>query len=116
MEWLIERFQTGSEHLAFIHEGREVSYGSVVESISDFYLRVQQSGIKHGETAVVIGDYSPEVFCMMMALFRAGSIVIPLTRTSVVEESVALAVSGCEWYVEFDVIGRGSPFRIADRQ
>lgn len=106
MEWLIERFQSGSEHIAFIHEGREVSYGSVVETISEFSMRLQKAGIKCGETAVVIGDYSPEVFCMIMALCRIGSIVIPLTRTSVVEESVALGVSGCEWYVEFDASGR----------
>ncbi|WP_343732605.1 long-chain fatty acid--CoA ligase [Duganella sp.] len=106
MEWLIERFQSAPERIAFIHEGREVSYGGVVALIGDFYQRVQAAGIQRGETVVVLGDYSPEVFCMIMALCRNGSIVIPLTRTSVVEESVALGVSGCEWYVEFDAAGR----------
>lgn len=106
MEWLIERFQTAPGRIAFIHEGRDVSYGGVVALIDDFYERVQDAGIKRGDTVVVLGDYSPEVFCMIMALSRNGSIVIPLTRTSVVEESVALAVSGCEWYVEFDATGR----------
>ncbi len=106
MEWLIERFQSAPERIAFIHEGREVSYGDVVALIDDFYQRVQDAGIQRGQTVVVLGDYSPEVFCMIMALCRNGSIVIPLTRTSVVEESVALGVSGCEWYVEFDAAGR----------
>lgn len=106
MEWLIERFQTAPERIAFIHEGREVSYGAVLASIDDFYNRVQDTGIKCGDAVVLLGDYAPEVFCMIMALCRNGSIVIPLTRTSVVEESVALAVSGCEWYVEFDAAGR----------
>jgi acyl-coenzyme A synthetase/AMP-(fatty) acid ligase len=105
MEWLIKRFETAPKHIAFIHEGREVSYGGVVASIDDFYQRLQSLGIQSGDTVVVLGDYSPEVFCMIMALSRNGSIVIPLTRTSVVEESVALAVSGCEWYVEFDANG-----------
>lgn len=106
MEWLIERFQTAPKRIAFIHEGREVSYRGVLASIDDFYNRVQDACINRGDTVVVLGDYSPEVFCMIMALCRTGSIVIPLTRTSVVEESVALAVSGCEWYVEFDAAGR----------
>lgn len=106
MEWLIERFHTAPERIAFIHEGREVSYGGVLALIEHFYNRVQDAGIKRGDTVVVLGDYSPEVFCMIMALCRNCSIVIPLTRTSVVEESVALAVSGCEWYVEFDATGR----------
>ena len=33
MELLIERFQTAPERIAFIHEGREVSYGGVVASV-----------------------------------------------------------------------------------
>jgi acyl-coenzyme A synthetase/AMP-(fatty) acid ligase len=37
----------------------------------------------------------------MMALGLKGAIVIPLSTTSVIEESVALAVSGCDWYVKF---------------
>lgn len=102
MEWLIERFKTSPERIAFIHEGREVSYGRVVTTIDDFFTRVQGAGIQSGESVVVLGDYSPEVFCMIMALCCNGSIVIPLTHSSVVEESVALAVSGCEWYVEFN--------------
>ena len=108
MEWLIERFQTDPERIAFIHEGREVSFCGVVALIDDFYKRVQSAGIQRGDTVVVLGDYSPEVFCMIMALCRNGSIVIPLTRTSVVEESVALAVSGCDWYLEFDAAGRNA--------
>ena len=106
MEWLIERFKTAGEHIAFIHESREVSYAEVVASINDFHLRLQGAGIRRGDAVVVLGDYSPEVFCMMLALARLGSIVIPLTRSSVVEQSVALAVSGCDWYVEFDGLGR----------
>lgn len=106
MEWLIERFSTAHEQIAFIHEGREVNFGSVVSTVDDFYRRVQGAGIKRGDTVVILGDYSPEVFCMIMAVCLNRSIVIPLTRTSVVEESVALEVSGCEWYVEFDGSGR----------
>lgn len=105
MDWLIERFRGAPAHTAFIHEGRRVGYGAVVASVEDFHGRVWAAGIARGQTVVVLGDYSPEVFCMILALCRNGSIVIPLTRTSVVEESVALAVSGCDWYVEFDPAG-----------
>ena len=106
MEWLIQRFRIAQERIAFIHAGRKVKYCDVVASIDDFYKRVLDAGIQRGDTVVVVGDFSPEVFCMIMALVSNSSIVIPLTRTSVVEESVALEVSGCEWYVEFDVAGR----------
>ena len=106
MEWLFERFKISPERIAFIHDGREVRYGCVVEIINNFLTRLQKAGVHPGATVVVLGDYSPEVFCMMMALCRNGNIIIPLTRNSVVEESEALEVSGCEWYVEFDQAGR----------
>ena len=105
MDWLIERFASAPERIAFIHEGREVSYGAVVATVAAFRQRVSAAGIARGQTVAVLGDYSPEVFCMLLALALEGAIVIPLTRSSVVEESVALGVSGCDWYVEFDLAG-----------
>lgn len=106
MDWLIERFGSAPERIAFIHEGREVSYGAVVATVASFRERVKAANVARGETVVVLGDYSPEVFCTMLALAQEGAIVIPLTRQSVIEESVALGVSGCDWYMEFDAAGR----------
>ncbi len=106
MDWLIERFASEPERVAFVHEGREVSYGSVVATVGAFRERLAAAGVQRGETAVVLGDYSPEVFCMILAVALNGGVVIPLTRDAVVEESVALGVSGCDWYVAFDAEGR----------
>lgn len=106
MDWLIQRFSSAPEQVAFIHEGRAVSYAAVCQTIASFRTRAQAAGIQPGQSVVVLGDYSPEVFCMLLALAQNGAIVIPLTRGSVVEESVALGVSGCDWYVEFDLAGR----------
>ncbi|NMM81607.1 AMP-dependent synthetase [Acidovorax sp. SRB_14] len=105
MNWLIERFQSSRDHIAFIHEGREVTYAEVLATITAFLTRIDAAGIQKGDAVVVVGDYSPEVFCLMLALAQNGSIVIPLTKNSVIEESVALSVSGCDWYVEFTADG-----------
>jgi acyl-CoA synthetase (AMP-forming)/AMP-acid ligase II len=105
MDWLIARFQVAPERIAFIHEGREVSYANVIALINKFQKLVQDSEIGRGDTVVLLGDYSPEVFCMIMALCIRGCIVIPLTPHSVVEESVALSISGCDWYAKFDAAG-----------
>ncbi|MES2151909.1 MAG: long-chain fatty acid--CoA ligase [Pseudomonadota bacterium] len=113
MDWLIERFASAPEQPAFIHEGRVVSYGAVVASVGLFRARVADAGIVAGETVVVLGDYSPEVFCMLLALAGQGAIVIPLTSNSVIEEAVALGVSGCHWYIRFSADGVG--FDIARR-
>jgi acyl-CoA synthetase (AMP-forming)/AMP-acid ligase II len=110
MKWLLERFGTAPTHVAFIHEGRHVTYGEVLASITAFGSRVASVGIGKGDAVVVVGDYSPEVFCLMLALAQNGSIVVPLTKNSVIEESVALRVSGCDWYVEFDADGKDATF------
>jgi acyl-CoA synthetase (AMP-forming)/AMP-acid ligase II len=101
MDWLIERFRSAPDHPAFIHEGREVSYGEVITTIMAFRTRIEAAGIKQGKNVVVLGDYSPEVFCLLLALAENGNIVIPLTSNSVIEQSVALGICGCDWYIEF---------------
>jgi acyl-CoA synthetase (AMP-forming)/AMP-acid ligase II len=110
MDWLIERFGTAPSLPAFIHEGRNVSYGGVLASIAAFRHRIEAVGIQKGDAVVVVGDYSPEVFCLMLALAKNGCIVIPLTKNSVIEESIALGVSGCDWYVEFNAEGTDATF------
>lgn len=115
MNWLIERFQSLPERIAFIHEGREVSYGGMVKTVASFRNRLEAAGIQRGEIAVVMGDYSPEVFCLLMALAENCSIVIPMTTNSVIEESVALEVSGCDWYIKFDADGMNAIITRHDR-
>lgn len=110
MDWLIERFGSAPTHVAFIHEGRHVAYAEVLASITAFSTRIDTVGIHKGDAVVVMGDYSPEVFCLMLALAQNGSIVIPLTKNSVIEEAVALGVSGCDWYVEFNADGKDATF------
>lgn len=101
MDWLLERFSDHSSTTAFIHEGREVRYGDVVESEIRYRALLSETGVTAGQCVVVFGDYSPEIFCLMLALWKLGAIVIPLTPGSVIEEQVALDVSGSNWFIEF---------------
>ena len=110
MDWLIERFRTAPTRVAFIHEGRHVSYAEVVASINAFRTRIDTVGIHKSDAVVVMGDYSPEIFCLMLALAQKACIVIPLTKSSVIEEDVALGVSGCDWYVEFNTDDKDASF------
>lgn len=106
MDWLIERFRSAPERVAFVHEGRSVTYGEVVSSVAEATARLERDGVAPGDAVAVVGDYSPEVFCTIVALAVRRCVVVPLTPASVVEESVALEVSGCDWYLRFDGDGR----------
>ena len=110
MDWLLQRFGTTPEHIAFIHEGRHVTYAEILDSIAVFSRHIAAVGIAKGNAVVVVGDYSPEVFCLMLALSQNSSIVIPLTKNSIIEETEVLKISGCDWYVEFNADGKCATF------
>lgn len=101
LDWLLKRFGSACEQAAFIHEDRTVTYGELLDLVAAFEQRLREQGVRSGERVVILGDYTPEAFCLVLALSRHGNVVIPLTRESVVELSVALSISGCEWIFEF---------------
>lgn len=102
MEWLLERFATSPELIAFAHEEARTTYGDVLAKVRAFGDELARLKINAGDRVAVLGDFSPDVICLMLALARHCCITIPLTRESVVEVSTALGVSGCEWFAEFD--------------
>ncbi len=91
---------------AFIHRDREVSYGAVTHQIAEFRTRLATQHIARGNRVAVMGDYSPEMFCIILALALNGCVVIPLSREAVVETTSALSISGCDWMIQFDAEGR----------
>lgn len=106
MKWLIDRFSDHASSIAFVHNDRSLTYGQIIEIISSFGQQLKEAGIKRGSKVVVIGDFSPEAFCLILALGLEGCIVIPLARESVLECDVALSISGCDWLAEFEADGR----------
>ncbi|MFO1325295.1 MAG: long-chain fatty acid--CoA ligase [Burkholderiales bacterium] len=110
MEWLLDRFASAATHRAFVHEGREVTYGDVVAKTRAYGDDLAARGVEAGQTVAVLGDYSPEVVCFLFALFRNGNIVVPMTRDAVIEEAVALGLSGCDWFAEFSREGASMQF------
>ncbi|MBI4915352.1 MAG: AMP-binding protein [Acidobacteria bacterium] len=106
--WLLERFATEPGRAAFTHERRQVSYGELLAGIDAWSARLTAAGVRPGETVAVLGDYSPDAFCLLMALARGRNIAVPLSRESVIGMSAALGVSGCDWLAEFDDDGTGA--------
>jgi acyl-CoA synthetase (AMP-forming)/AMP-acid ligase II len=115
MQWLIDRFAAEPSRTAFIHRGRQITYSEVVATITGFADVLNRTGIAKGELVAVLGDYSPEVFCLMLALAGNGNIVIPLSRESVIEHTTAFQISGCDWVAEFDDEGVSVQFARSQR-
>lgn len=105
MRWLLDRFRENADRLAFVHNDRKSTYGDVAAKVEESVRRLHEAGVQAGHKVVIVGDYSPDVFCLMLAVGLIGGIVIPLTRQSVVEKDVALSVSGADWTAEFEAGG-----------
>lgn len=102
LAWLLERFAEAPSRPAFVHEDRAVSYGGLSEAIGRYRGQLAARGVRAGEKVVVLGDYTPEAFAMLIALAQNANVVIPLTRESVVGVDTALRISGADWRIEFD--------------
>ena len=105
MRWLLDRIRENADRLAFVHNDRKSTYGEVAAKVETSVQRLVEAGVRPGDKVVIVGDYSPDVFCLILAVGLTSGIVIPLTRQSVVEKGVALSVSGADWIAEFDADG-----------
>jgi acyl-coenzyme A synthetase/AMP-(fatty) acid ligase len=102
MDWLLERFSNADPALkAFVHKGRVFNYGQVSLTIEHLAGKLNSNGVKPGQIVLVLADYAPDVFCMILALASMRCIIVPMTRGSVIEEDDALTISGCDHAITF---------------
>lgn len=101
MDFLLERAAAAGKALAFVDDGRRVSYGELVEAVARYRSRLDGWGIAPGEVVVIVGDYSPEMYAFMLALAANRNVLAPLTRDSVVEREVVTEIAEAAWFVDF---------------
>ena len=100
VEFLFERFDSVPGSTALIDRGRRFSYGQLEELTRSLGERLHREGVAHGDVVVVLGDYAPETVCLLFALMRSRTIVVPVTREAIVDLDTILELSGAEWVVD----------------
>ena len=100
MEFLFERFESAPGSNAFIDSGRAFSYGELTELTRRLGVRLRQEGVVDGDVVVVLGDYSPEIVCLLFALMRSRCIVVPVTREAIVDLDTVLQLSEAQWVID----------------
>ena len=101
MEFLFERFATVPDDIAFIDQGRRASYGELISTTAAFGARLASEGVARGDVVVILGDFTPELVCMLLALVRNGNVLVPVTRESVVGLDAILELSQAQWLIDF---------------
>jgi acyl-CoA synthetase (AMP-forming)/AMP-acid ligase II len=101
MGFLVDRFAEAPDRVAFIDDGRRVSYGELRADRQRYAELIEGHGIRRGDVVVIVGDYSPELFAFMLALVDHGNVLAPLTRDSVIERDAVMEIAQAEWFIDF---------------
>jgi acyl-CoA synthetase (AMP-forming)/AMP-acid ligase II len=96
---ILDLFSKADNKEAFIHNDVKYSYKDIVDLSSKYSLELINRGFKTGDLVVVNADYSPQVFCFLLALSQLKCIAIPFSSNSIIESSSALSITGADWII-----------------
>ena len=105
MDFLYERFAGAPDAIAFIDRGRQFTYRDLIAETRGFRDRLDREGMRAGDIVAVLGDYSPELVCLLFALVQNGNVIVPVTRESVLDTETIVALSEARWIVDFEKSG-----------
>jgi len=100
LDLLAARFAGAAGSTAFVDRGRTVTYGALLAETDAAGAWAAGAGVAPGDPVVVLGDYSPEVFALLLALLRRRAIVVPVTGESLVELGTVVELSEAAWVVD----------------
>ncbi len=104
IDFLFDRFRSAANDIAFSDDDKPYTYQWILDRTPEYTAFFERTGIVPGDTVVLVADYSPDVFCFMLAGIERGIVFAPLTRDSVVERDAVLEISECQWFLEFSPV------------
>jgi len=101
LQFLIDRLAEAPERVAFADRGRPYTYGTLLADVAAADAALGRRGIGPGDCVVLVGDYSPGIVGLLLALARRGCVVAPLTPASVIEREAVVRLSEASWVIAF---------------
>lgn len=102
IDFLLDRFRAAADKVAFIDSDEQFSYSWILGQTLEYEKYFHEKEIKPGQVVAIVADYSPHVFCFLLAAITRGLIIAPLTREAVAEHKAILDIAECQWLIEFD--------------
>lgn len=99
-ERILGLFKEANQAVAFIHNDEKFTYSDIFDLTKTYLENIKLAGIKSGDITALNADYSPHVFCYILALALNKCIVIPFSNNSVIELDSGLEISGCDWFIK----------------
>lgn len=122
MDWIQEHLKQFGKRPSFVYKDRTHTYAELLESIAQWREELRKHEVPPGASVAIIGDYSPEVASLLIALVLNRNIVVPLTRETAHQHprffelaDVRFRVEFAEGATTFDELEGGKPNGLLDR-
>ena len=112
--WLLDRLGEFKERAALIWKDREHRYEDFLASIGEWHRRFDESGLRAGESVAVVGECSPGMCALLLALIANRNIVTPLAALETNQRDQYLSVAGAEFVFELQADDHWTSFRRSD--
>jgi len=102
LDWIIAKLQAIENEKFLIFKGEAYSYYHLVKSIERWRNRLKRLAVVEGECIAVIGDYSPNIIFLLLALLLNNNIVVPIGKESEEKRTEMFSVAKVNKYFEFN--------------
>ncbi|NQU58608.1 MAG: acyl--CoA ligase [Rhodospirillales bacterium] len=98
---IFDRIAGFADQPAVYWRGQILSYQNLGGLIEDWCPHLSKRGIGSGTVCALIGDYSPGTCSLILALMKAGAIILPINSGNEAEMEFQLAASGAQHLFRF---------------
>jgi long-chain acyl-CoA synthetase len=104
----LHRMEARDEKPAIEWQDTVCSYRSLLENVGIWKGRLSEMGIRQGTVCGVLGEYSPEVCAVFLALMKTGAILVPFASSSSSQVPELASLAGVQHLIRFDTDDRWS--------
>ncbi|MCX8131435.1 MAG: long-chain fatty acid--CoA ligase [Clostridia bacterium] len=100
--WILEKLGEVEKDEFLVFKDRIYSYSDLISNINTWRSKLKRLGVAEGECVALIGDYSPNIIFLFLALVLNKNIIVPIGRESQDKLDEMLSVAKVNKCFQFD--------------
>ena len=101
LNWIINKFKEFNDKPFLIDNDDTISYADLIKNTAKWQERLHELKILEGDIIAVIGDYSPEVIYLFLALALNKNIIVPLSNETLDKHDMFLQIAHVNGFFKF---------------
>lgn len=108
IDWQLQRFREREEDPAIIFRDRAHSYSELGGHYRQWLGRLDEAGVRAGDSVAVLSDFSPGAVSCLLALLKMRCILVPLSWEARDQHKEFFRIAELDHRVEFDGRDQGT--------